>query len=44
MMDVLLRLAIIKRIVEMHQGKLEMDYGVDGFGSKMICHIPFLLS
>lgn len=44
MMDVLLRLAIIKRMVELHQGKLEMDHSSKRFGPKMICHIPFLLS
>lgn len=44
MMDVLLRLAIIKRMVELHQGKLEIDSTTTRFGAKMICHIPFLLS
>ena len=42
--NVLLRLAILKRIVELHQGKIEIETVGDEFGSKITCHIPFLLS
>jgi hypothetical protein len=42
--NVLLRLAILKRIVELHQGKIEMDTDANKFGSKITCHIPFLFS
>lgn len=41
--NMLLRLAVLKRIVELHQGKLEMEMTTDRFGSKIICHIPFVL-
>ncbi|MGK0389915.1 MAG: hypothetical protein ACI94Y_002660 [Maribacter sp.] len=42
--NILLRLTILKRIVELHQGKIKMEIATDKFGSKITCHIPFLFS
>ncbi len=40
--ETLLRIAIIKKIVELHDGTLEMESS-STFGSKIKCNIPFLL-
>lgn len=43
MVKTLLRLAIVKRIVELHQGKVIIE-SQPRLGAKTTCHIPFLLS
>ncbi len=40
--DTILRTAVIKKIVEMHQGNLELE-NTPNFGSKIKCSIPFHL-
>lgn len=44
LINILLRLAIVKRIVELHQGKIEIEADASKFGSKITCHVPFLRS
>jgi signal transduction histidine kinase len=40
--EVILRLAIIKKMVEMHNGQLDVNPSPH-FGSRSVCSIPFAL-